>query len=1032
MRVDRRSQPRQHSNWLPLLGLIVALAVSGWLLYAAAGRPRLPGELPSADTLRMTLQGSSIPLEGLAYALTTVAWLIWAWLALSVILQMALAVADLATHGAEWVRGLRGAVDRLTLPVVRHAVDSALAVAVVVQVVAHAPVASAATLPPEPQPPAASLVSEAATPDIGADVVDTAPTPTYAQYTVVKGDTLWDISGRNLGDPTRWPEIYAMNRGASMPDGRTLTNPNLIWPNLELELPVEGESAPEAAPAPPVAEAPPPVVSTPAEVAAQPDSGEMSYASVEHSPAGMVAGASAGGLGIVAAATLGVIAVRKRRGLGEPPIGDEPETDIEVHGGFADLDWLSRRLAAGPALEPVDQLAAETLRFFDERGLQSRVGVVSARAGRSSTTLALVSQRLADRPRLLDAAPALAQRLGIWARAQLSHDHDVLFRCVGRGPLAASVDARSAHCQLVPVGLLADRRVLLANWPALGHVLVGGRSRAAASTVLTSLAVGLAARFSPSELQLMTIGHPSSMPRGVPSLPHHMGSVVDPDDRLATTYGLHGVRAELVRRIQHVEHGNAIGTLTEIVVLVPELARLVEHTSTLEMIGAYGPSHRVHLVAASTTPAAVPDSVLAHFSSRLVLRPRDAADSERLLGSTAAMELLGGGQMLVRIDEREPLEVYAFRVPEGELQRIGQVLRGEPLSAGEPRRATAWHVVADDDDTIETVFSGGEPTSYLVERSATEESFQQDPSGGGQPNSDLPHVTSLPARADGGIEVRCFGGFDVVAHGRDLTLAASPAEAGEQARLWELLAFLSVQPEGVVAEADVLAALWPEQDAHTAHTSLVERVERLRGLLQANLPQFARSGMPPIVWLDEREMACRLDLGRVDSDVHRFARLCRAAALMREEQAVETWQRARGLYRGDLFDGPGAREYAWAIQPFEDGRLALRDQYREQYLRATLRLARRWLRQEQAAAALPLLESLLEAEPLLEDVVRDVYRCHAALGDLRGLEATHERLLAALLRQAGPDDEGPEPEPTTAALFAELHQDLELRASLPA
>ena len=152
MLVERRSQPHQRSNWLPLIGLIVALGVSAWLLYAAAGLLRLPGQLPNADTLRMTLQGSSIPLEGLAYVLSTLAWLIWAWLALSVILQVALALAELATHGAEWARGLRGAVDRSTLPLVRHAVDSALVVAVVVQVVGHAPVASAATLPPEPQP----------------------------------------------------------------------------------------------------------------------------------------------------------------------------------------------------------------------------------------------------------------------------------------------------------------------------------------------------------------------------------------------------------------------------------------------------------------------------------------------------------------------------------------------------------------------------------------------------------------------------------------------------------------------------------------------------------------------------------------------------------------------------------------------------------------------------------------------------------------------------------------------------------------
>ena len=51
----------------------------------------------------------------------------------------------------------------------------------------------------------------------------------------------------------------------------------------------------------------------------------------------------------------------------------------------------------------------------------------------------------------------------------------------------------------------------------------------------------------------------------------------------------------------------------------------------------------------------------------------------------------------------------------------------------------------------------------------------------------------------------------------------------------------------------------------------------------------------------------------------------------------------------------------------------MRDQYHEQYLRATLQLARAWLRDDRPDAALPLFGSLLETEPLLEDVVRDVF-----------------------------------------------------------
>ena len=256
------------------LGLLAALVLGiPWALWHFIGWP-LPHHLPSVGQLGHALNQQGIPDQTLIDALAAVVWVTWAVLVASVAVEVPAALAG---------RHAR----RLPLAGIFQPVTGRLVAAIIVAVLTLAPrpahgvtpgslggglstasgrqpVAAmvvtdtvladmvmrdtvlTAALQPLPARPNPVAPNEAALPGVAASGSAASSSDTYV---VQRGDTLWGIAERQLGDPLRWSEIYQLNEGRPQPDGRTLADPHWIDPGWTLVLPT-APTPPAPAPTP--------------------------------------------------------------------------------------------------------------------------------------------------------------------------------------------------------------------------------------------------------------------------------------------------------------------------------------------------------------------------------------------------------------------------------------------------------------------------------------------------------------------------------------------------------------------------------------------------------------------------------------------------------------------------------------------------------------------------------------------------------------------------------------------------------------
>jgi hypothetical protein len=236
---------------LALAGVVVLVVGVPAALLAWVGSP-LPAAMPQLSEITAALRDTYIPDEFLLKLLAFVCWLAWIEL-----------VASLLVEAVAYARGRKAGAVPLAGGLQRAAARLVAAVALLGAVVATKGMPEPAARPGQPLLPAPHPVVMLADADQPAFVGESAPArpgaaaaPEVAPtYQVQRRDTLWDIAERHLGDPFRWQEIFQLNEGCPQPDGRCLTDPDLIFAGWQLQLPTDAvglDSAPAPAPAPPL------------------------------------------------------------------------------------------------------------------------------------------------------------------------------------------------------------------------------------------------------------------------------------------------------------------------------------------------------------------------------------------------------------------------------------------------------------------------------------------------------------------------------------------------------------------------------------------------------------------------------------------------------------------------------------------------------------------------------------------------------------------------------------------------------------
>jgi len=955
--------------------------------------------LPDWSHVQDVLTGSRLSDQDVISVTTGIAWLVVAYLLLSIVVRLALGLAGLLTGQAAWVRSGLRITAPVTLPIVRRVVDGALAGTILLSATFHTPSAAFAS-------PAAITASVEAPLDRYVASFDGPATPTTdiapalseetvpATYSVVRGDHLWGIAERFLGDGFRWVEIWKLNQQRTMTDGRAFVDPNLIYPGWQLELPQDVSTAePEpldeedglgATPEPDPTLEPSPVPPTPDPTAVAPTPRPTVV------PGGPVAPADDDG---------GVVDLR-------PSLPAVPAPDAGVVAATAAIT------VCGAAMLLVFRRARH--RAWRSNGRPERRPTGSGDAARvlaastallsalseldfASTSIVLVreSDRYleftldcppGDAEALVESRYALGRQLGCAVDAELVEATAVRLKLSRMNQLAAALLADAIGGEqplLVPVGA-SDSGIHYLNLAAAGSVLVAG-GRLEGRDLLTSWFTTLDS-LHPEGTVAAAADEAAwdSLGECLELLPSPAGA--DPPADSASAFAL-WLEEKLIARDEEPGHPVLVALLGP----SPDPARAV---AEMEGVLRQGPERGIFVIA---------------FADMA-----EGADTRQSFGASAIFgeEADSGGSPAITLT--------LPHVPPIHLEPV--VVRRQVVHR--PRSDAATPVPPPESPTQRP--SDGHASSGSWRENDDELSGQDEPNApdlrappsangthpvgagtvpkepGAVPLGAMDRQSSLPLDGPDGVSAaedgpvfraRLFGTFRV-------DTAAGEVDGWSIQKARELLAYLLAHGGTPVLRDTAAEALGLSGENHGGHP-LPNAAYYLRRTLSRAVPDLEGE----ILVAARQRYTLRAGLFRTDVDAF-DAHLARAERLQGYEALVE-YQRALELCPADFL---ADEDYEWAD--------AYRRDYQKRFITAAHRAAKLASDLRDPKLALGFYDAILRRDPIDEEAVREAMRSHAAIGDRNSAKRLYKKLVEDL-REAL-DDEQAEPMPETTTVLEEL------------